>query len=188
MATRAIDQQAMVRTRRSYARSPPIRGVIAQQRSVAAGSIRYGARTGRRSSADRRLCVSAPPPAAVLFCAPRRAGDGGPVCLVDLAVRWPELPSGTVTFLFTDLEGSTRLWEEHPDAMQLRSPATTRSLRDAIEAHAGQVVKTTGDGFHAAFVTAHDAVGAASGPSVHLTPSRGRAPVAVAGAHGSAHR
>ena len=29
-----------------------------------------------------------------------------------------ELPSGTVTFLFTDLEGSTRLWEEHPDAMQ----------------------------------------------------------------------
>ena len=30
----------------------------------------------------------------------------------------PELPSGTVTFLFTDIEGSTRLWEEHPEAMQ----------------------------------------------------------------------
>ena len=29
-----------------------------------------------------------------------------------------ELPSGTITFLFTDLEGSTRLWEEHPGAMQ----------------------------------------------------------------------
>ena len=36
-----------------------------------------------------------------------------------------ELPSGTVTFLFTDLEGSTRLWEEHPDAMQGRWRATT---------------------------------------------------------------
>jgi class 3 adenylate cyclase len=40
-----------------------------------------------------------------------------------------ELPSGTVTFLFTDLEGSTRLWEEHPDAMR---PALAR--HDAIAA------------------------------------------------------
>jgi class 3 adenylate cyclase len=38
----------------------------------------------------------------------------------------PELPTGTVTFLFTDLEGSTRLWEEHPEAMRARS-STTRS-------------------------------------------------------------
>jgi predicted ATPase/class 3 adenylate cyclase len=71
------------------------------------------------------------------------------------------LPSGTVTFLFTDLEGSTRLWEEHPDAM---GPALARHdelLRSAIEAHGGQVVKTTGDGFHAVFATARDAVGAA---------------------------
>ena len=35
-----------------------------------------------------------------------------------------ELPSGTVTFLFTDLEGSTRLWEEHPDAMQASARAS----------------------------------------------------------------
>jgi len=72
-----------------------------------------------------------------------------------------ELPSGTVTFLFTDLEGSTRLWEQHPDAMR---PALARHdaiVRDAIEGHAGFVVKTTGDGFHAAFGTAHDAVDAA---------------------------
>ena len=62
-----------------------------------------------------------------------------------------ELPSGTVTFLFTDLEGSTRLWEEHPEAMR---PALARHdaiVRDAIEGQDGFVVKTTGDGFHAAF-------------------------------------
>jgi predicted ATPase/class 3 adenylate cyclase len=72
-----------------------------------------------------------------------------------------EFPSGTVTFLFTDLEGSTRLWEERPDAMR---PALARHdaiLRDAVVAHGGQVVKTTGDGIHAVFATAHDALGAA---------------------------
>ena len=72
-----------------------------------------------------------------------------------------ELPSGTVTFLFTDLEGSTRLWQEHPDAMR---PALARHdtiIRDAIEAHGGHFVKTTGDGAHAAFATASDAIEAA---------------------------
>ena len=76
--------------------------------------------------------------------------------------RIPDLPSGTVTFLFTDLEGSTRLWEEHPEAMKTgvgaprRDPARTRSLE-----HDGHVVKTTGDGIHAVFATAHDALDAA---------------------------
>ena len=72
-----------------------------------------------------------------------------------------ELPSGTVTFLFTDLEGSTRLWEEHPEAMKAALARHDVILRDAIEARRGHVVKTTGDGFHAAFGTAHDAVDAA---------------------------
>ena len=62
-----------------------------------------------------------------------------------------ELPSGTVTFLFTDIEGSTRLWEEHPDAMRDALARHDELLREAIEAHGGYVVKTTGDGFHAAF-------------------------------------
>jgi len=72
-----------------------------------------------------------------------------------------ELPSGTVTFLFTDLEGSTRLWEEHPEAMQAALARHDEILRDAVDAHAGHVVKTTGDGAHAVFATALDAALAA---------------------------
>ena len=73
-----------------------------------------------------------------------------------------ELPSGTVTFLFTDLEGSTRLWEEHPEGMRGALTRHDEILHDAVTAHHGHVVKTTGDGIHAAFATAHDAVGAAA--------------------------
>jgi predicted ATPase/class 3 adenylate cyclase len=71
------------------------------------------------------------------------------------------LPTGTVTFLFTDLEGSTRLWQEHPEAMKDALARHDEILRDAIAAHEGHVVKTTGDGVHAAFASAADAVGAA---------------------------
>src|SRR6516165_3108444 len=71
------------------------------------------------------------------------------------------LPTGTVTFLFTDLEGSTRLWEEHPEAMQAALARHDEILRDAVDAHAGHVVKTTGDGAHAVFATALDAALAA---------------------------
>ncbi len=73
----------------------------------------------------------------------------------------PELPTGTVTFLFTDLEGSTRLWEQHPDAMRDALARHDEILRDAVEKRNGHVVKTTGDGLHAAFATAHDGVLAA---------------------------
>ena len=72
-----------------------------------------------------------------------------------------ELPSGTVTFLFTDLEGSTRLWQEHPEAMQPALARHDEIVNAAIGAHGGHVVKTTGDGFHAAFGTAQDALAAA---------------------------
>jgi predicted ATPase/class 3 adenylate cyclase len=71
------------------------------------------------------------------------------------------IPSGTVTFLFTDLEGSTRLWEDHPKSMQVALSRHDEIVRSAIDSHRGHVVKTTGDGFHAAFATAQDAVGAA---------------------------
>jgi predicted ATPase/class 3 adenylate cyclase len=72
-----------------------------------------------------------------------------------------ELPSGTVTFVFTDVEGSTRLWEQHPDAMRGALARHDEVVRGAIEAHGGYVVKTTGDGFHAAFSAADAGVSAA---------------------------
>ena len=69
-----------------------------------------------------------------------------------------ELPSGTVTFLFTDLEGSTRLWDERPDAMRSALARHDELVRAAVAARGGVVVKGTGDGVHAAFSTAADAV------------------------------
>jgi class 3 adenylate cyclase len=73
-----------------------------------------------------------------------------------------ELPTGTVTFLFTDLEGSTRLWEEHPDAMRAALERHDEILRRAVVQHEGHVVKTMGDGLHAAFGTADAALAAAA--------------------------
>ena len=72
-----------------------------------------------------------------------------------------DLPSGTVTFLFTEVEGSTRLWEEYPDVMRHAMARHDELLRDAVESHDGFIVKNTGDRFHAVFATAHDAVTAA---------------------------
>ena len=57
------------------------------------------------------------------------------------------LPPGTITFLFTDIEGSTRLWEEHPEAMREALARHDELLRQAIESHGGQVFKTVGDAF-----------------------------------------
>ena len=70
------------------------------------------------------------------------------------------LPTGTVTFLFTDIEGSTRLWEAHPDAMRSALARHDALLRQAVEDNHGYVVKTTGDGIHAAFATAPEALAA----------------------------
>src|SRR5438552_17951955 len=69
-------------------------------------------------------------------------------------------PSGTVTFLFTDIEGSTRLWDQHPEAMQHALHRHDTLLREAIEANNGYVFKTVGDAFCAAFPTAVDALAA----------------------------
>ena len=70
-------------------------------------------------------------------------------------------PAGTVTFLFTDIQGSTRLWEQHPDAMRPALARHDHLLHQAIADNNGYVFKTVGDAFCAAFATAPDAVQAA---------------------------
>jgi predicted ATPase/class 3 adenylate cyclase/DNA-binding CsgD family transcriptional regulator len=74
-----------------------------------------------------------------------------------------DLPSGTLTFLFTDLEGSTSLWESEPDVMREAVARHDELLGDAVTAHGGQVVKTTGDGIVAVFVNATEGVATALG-------------------------
>jgi predicted ATPase/class 3 adenylate cyclase len=74
----------------------------------------------------------------------------------------PELPTGTVTFLFTDLVSSTRLWEEQPEeAMRHALDRHDAILRDAVDRHRGVLFSTMGDGIAAAFPSAPDAVCAA---------------------------
>jgi predicted ATPase/class 3 adenylate cyclase len=71
------------------------------------------------------------------------------------------LPAGTVTFLFTDIEGSTRLLEEHPNAMGNAMSRHHDLLRAAVEANRGVVFETLGDGVYASFSQASDGIRAA---------------------------
>src|SRR5918911_255369 len=75
----------------------------------------------------------------------------------------PNLPSGTLTFLFTDIEGSTRLWEEHPEAMRLALARHDALAADLFDRHGGVLVKGRGEGdsLFAVFPRASDAVAAA---------------------------
>ena len=70
-------------------------------------------------------------------------------------------PSGTVTFLFTDIEGSTALWERHQDVMAAALARHDEIMRAAVERHGGALFATTGDGVAASFGRASDAVAAA---------------------------
>lgn len=70
-------------------------------------------------------------------------------------------PTGTVTILFTDIEGSTKLWEQQPDAMKAALAKHDLLLKDAIASNHGYFVKTTGDGVHAVFTTALEGIHAA---------------------------
>ena len=66
-----------------------------------------------------------------------------------------------LTFLFTDIEGSTRRWEADADAMQVALEAHNKVLRDTVEANAGTVFNYTGDGMCAVFASPRSAVDAA---------------------------
>jgi predicted ATPase/class 3 adenylate cyclase len=68
--------------------------------------------------------------------------------------RPTRFPSGTVTLLFTDIQGSTRLWEAQPEQMAAALRRHDQILRAAIEGTDGYVFKTVGDAFCAAFATA----------------------------------
>ena len=71
------------------------------------------------------------------------------------------LPSGTVTFLFTDVEGSTRLLERHPEAFRSALGQHHAILHEAVEQNGGSVFETVGDAVYAAFSSPRDAVEAA---------------------------
>jgi predicted ATPase/class 3 adenylate cyclase len=82
---------------------------------------------------------------------------------VSASVRVPEHQSTpTLTFMFTDLETSTRMWEEHQAAMAQALARHDELIRDAVERREGRVVKTTGDGTLAVFDSAINAVHAAA--------------------------
>src|SRR3989442_746019 len=57
-----------------------------------------------------------------------------------------DLPTGTVTFLLTDVEGSTRLWDEHPEAMRAALVQHDAIVEFLAEQHRGQVVRPRGEG------------------------------------------
>jgi predicted ATPase/class 3 adenylate cyclase len=89
-------------------------------------------------------------------------------CQADLV----SAPSGTVTFLFTDIEGSTRLWEIAPEAMRSALERHDMILDQAMGRHQGYVFATGGDGFAAAFTRAGDALGAAREAAADLAMER----------------
>ncbi len=84
-------------------------------------------------------------------------------------VRTGGLPAGRVTFLMSDIEGSTRLWEAEPDAMRLALAHHDDVITQAIEHNGGHVFKHTGDGFAAVFETPASALEAAVAAAAGLT-------------------
>src|SRR5205823_1725596 len=71
------------------------------------------------------------------------------------------LPTGTVTFLYTDIEESTKRWERHPSAMKAAVECHDAILREAIRSNGGVVFRTMGDAFCASFPSVSEAIGAA---------------------------
>ncbi len=88
-------------------------------------------------------------------------------------------PSGTLTLLITDVEGSTRLWEEHSESMAMALRRHDELVRGAIEESGGYVFKAVGDGFCATFPTAGDAVTAAAKAQRELRAEAWPSPVEI---------
>src|SRR5688500_13192676 len=81
-----------------------------------------------------------------------------------MAMHVPNLPTGTVTFLFTDIEGSTQLWERYPDQARTALVRHDQIIEHAVGQHGGSVVRPRGEGDSrfAVFSLATDAVTAAA--------------------------
>jgi predicted ATPase len=88
-------------------------------------------------------------------------------------------PTGTCAFLFTDIEGSTRQWEQHPDAMHQSLELHDAIMREEIAAKHGYVFSTAGDSFAVAFQEAANAVEAARSIQTRLAECRWPKPVIV---------
>ena len=130
------------RSRTAARIAPPSKFVRRNQPWPLACAVPFGCTSGERLAECASWVIRSKPP-----------------CLRHLALTACS-PTGTVTFLFTDIEGSTRLWETQHAAMQQALAHHDAILRDAIEANDGYLVKTTGDGAHAAFAIAADAIAA----------------------------
>jgi class 3 adenylate cyclase len=87
------------------------------------------------------------------------------------------VPSGIVTFLFTDVEGSTRLWAQDRAAMSASLEVHDRVLRQAVESRGGYVFTTAGDSFAVAFSRASDAVTASEAAQTDLSGTQWPGPV-----------
>ena len=88
--------------------------------------------------------------------------------------------SGTVTFLFTDIEGSTTLWQRHPDTMEVALQQHDALIRRAIKENDGRVFKTMGDAFYAVFDDATNALSAALGAqTATLAQDWGKTPIRI---------
>ena len=108
-------------------------------------------------SAQDRAAVILTPDQRVRAAGPGEPGGG-------------ELPAGTLTFLLSDIEGSSRLWESEPEAMEVALQQHDRLLAAVIESHGGAVVTSRGEGdsFFAVFQSAVSAVEAAGACTLRL--------------------
>src|SRR5262245_5136900 len=90
------------------------------------------------------------------------------------------LPSGTVTFLFSDIEGSTKLAREHPEVWEIARARHHAILKEAMEANHGYVFQIIGDAFCVAFHTASDGLNAAIDAQHRLQSEKwGKTPIKV---------
>src|SRR5215468_11374181 len=75
-----------------------------------------------------------------------------------MSSRADDLPIGIVTFLLSDIEGSTSLWEREPDLMRIALELHDAVMACAVQAFGGRIFKSTGDGVHAVYRDPKDAL------------------------------